>query len=502
MDFTGSHWLQALLALPACSKIPQGRSAVDSVSVHNTVVLQGSDVQDKLATAESEKFLFLFQGLAYDYSIYDEAVLQRDMARVERYYRSRGLFDAHARVARVFQINPKHVRVQIVVDEGKPTVNRSVHVAGADGLPKGDATAVAAAANAAVPVGDRFDEEKLKNSEATVKKALTDRGYAYATATVQAEVDIGQHVADYGFRVVPGPLATFGPVTIVGLDPAGSRQQEIPEAPLYRAMDVKQGTPYSTAEIDSATQALLDLEVFSSVHIEPQLPQPPPEHPVIPLVVRVEPTRLRQLTFGGGIEIDEIKTDLHAVAGWEDHNFLGGLRDFSVNAKPGVVLYPVRINNFHGPLHPLPEVWFKTELRQPGVSRGTHHRVRPTSVQHLPVARRSEPTCRRSRRWLPGDQSSHWIGPHLLSKALRGHRLHGSGREPVCVRPSPGPWAGNGRPLLSGARHAPRPSRQLRPSAQGRLHWQHRSGRWPRRHRGRRPRAARSPDVHPHHPTA
>lgn len=358
-----------LLCASACSKIPAGRSAIDAVDVKNTKTIRASDIEDNLATTASTKFLYLFQGVAYDYSIYDEAVLQRDMARVERFYRSKGFFDAHARVARLFHDVNKHVRVEIVVDEGPATLNRHVVVAGLDGLPKPTVDAVLAAAQAAVPPGERFDEDKLKKSEAAVKRALTDIGYAYATSDVQAEIDIGENTADYGFKVVPGPLCTFGSITITGLDPDGSgpRPQEIPEAPLRRAMDIKEGTPYSTAEIDSATQALLDLEVFSAVNVVPTLPQPPPPHPVIALVVKVQPTRLREITLGGGIEIDEIKTDLHAVAGWEDHNFLGGLRDFSVAFKPGAVLYPVRIDNLKGPIKPLPEEWLRFELKQPGL---------------------------------------------------------------------------------------------------------------------------------------
>jgi outer membrane protein insertion porin family/translocation and assembly module TamA len=143
-------------------------------------------------------------------------------------------------------------------------------------------------------------------------------------------------------------------------------------------MDIQPGTPYSTAEVASATQALLDLEVFSAVEIVPTLGDPPPADHTVPLTVKVQPTRLRQITLGGGVEIDEIKTDVHLVAGWEDHNFLGGLRDFSVTFKPGAVLYPVRIDNLRGPIQPLPEERLKTELRQPGfIEARTTGFVRP-----------------------------------------------------------------------------------------------------------------------------
>src|SRR5580704_4978747 len=102
-----------LLASFGCSKIPPGRSAIDSVRILNAKDIDPGEIEDKLATQATTKFLFLFQGIAYDYSVYDEAVLQHDMARVERFYRSKGFLDAHARVARVEQVTANHVRVEI-----------------------------------------------------------------------------------------------------------------------------------------------------------------------------------------------------------------------------------------------------------------------------------------------------------------------------------------------------------------------------------------------------
>jgi outer membrane protein insertion porin family/translocation and assembly module TamA len=338
------------------------------VRVRNTRVLRAGEIEDVLATQASTKFLFLFQGVAFDYEVYDESVLQRDMARVERFYRSRGFFDAHARVARVFQVTSNHVRVDIVVDEGTPTVNRNVIVHGLETVPERVADAVTAAAERALIPGTRFDEQKFKDSETAVKRALTDSGYAYARVDSQAEADVGLHVIDYGFNVAAGPAATFGPISVTGLDPdaGGPRKPEISEEAVRRTIGIREGAAYSTAVIDSATQALLDLQVFSAVKITPTLADPPPPDHVVPLSVTVEPTRLRQITLGGGAEIDEVKSDVHAIARWEDHNFFGGLRDFNVGLKPGVVLYPIRINNWSGPLKPLPEIWLKTELRQPG----------------------------------------------------------------------------------------------------------------------------------------
>ena len=44
---------------------------------------------------------------------------------------------------------------------------------------------------------------------------------------------------------------------------------------MRRAIDIKEGAPYSAKAIEDATRALLDLEVFSAVEIEPELPTRP-----------------------------------------------------------------------------------------------------------------------------------------------------------------------------------------------------------------------------------
>jgi outer membrane protein insertion porin family/translocation and assembly module TamA len=355
------------LCLVACSRIPPGRSVIDAVSVKNLHTIAPGDVEDRLATAASLKFLGLLRGVVYDYTVFDDATLQRDLARVERYLHGQGFLDARARAGRVIRLSASHVRVEIVVDEGVPTLNRAVDVRGVEGLPPEDQARVSTAAKKALPPGKRFDEVAFRKADDAVKQSLTEHGYAFAKVTSAGEVDRVAHAADYTITVVPGPLARFGAITITGLDPdgAGPRKQEIPEAAVRRAVHITEGAPYSSTKVESATQALLDLGVFSAVEVTPTLPDPPPADATVPLRVRLEPTRLRELKLGGGAEFDVFKTELHLLASWENHNFLGGLRDFTIEAKPGVVLYPTRVDNLTHPTKPLLEERFKMELRQP-----------------------------------------------------------------------------------------------------------------------------------------
>ncbi|HKQ69638.1 MAG TPA: POTRA domain-containing protein, partial [Polyangiaceae bacterium] len=260
-----------------CASIPSRRAAVDSVKVRGAKQVSASDVEEKLATEPSPKFLGLFRGVVYDYELFNRATLQRDLARVERFYQARGYYEARATAGLVKRVDPKHVEIDIEVDEGVPVVNHELRIEGVEKLPREIALAAERAARDNLPDGEPFDEESFAKAEERLVTALTDRGYAYAKAKRDALIDVVTHRAVAVFAVTPGPPAKFGKIAIQGQS-AGSDAPvplELPEAPLRRAIDIEEGEPYSTADIQTATQALLDLGVFASVDIVPDLPETP-----------------------------------------------------------------------------------------------------------------------------------------------------------------------------------------------------------------------------------
>ncbi|HEX5098813.1 MAG TPA: BamA/TamA family outer membrane protein, partial [Polyangiaceae bacterium] len=117
---------------------------------------------------------------------------------------------------------------------------------------------------------------------------------------------------------------------------------------------------------EEARQAVLELGVFSSVTIEKDLPPDAAQAAVVPIRVKVEVAKLRSVRLGGGVELDSLKADVHLTAGWEDRNFLGGFRNFMIEAAPGVVLYPTRLPSLKPPRRLLPEGRLRSEFRQPG----------------------------------------------------------------------------------------------------------------------------------------
>ena len=349
----------SLLSLLGCASIPRRGAAVDDVSVEGEQEVDEEDIEDKIATRKSPKFLALFRGVVYDYEIFNSYVLQRDLERIERYYRARGFYEARVRAARIFYDSDKHVRVVIEVEEGPPVTIRALSVRGLDALPADLRAEARLELDAAIKVGDRFEEEAFIAGEKALQKALTDRGYAFATVKRDAEVELTRDRASLSYDVTAGPRAKFGGVTIQGLG-------EIPEDRIRSTMMIHPGDPYSTAELESAQSALLELGVFSSVRIDPILDDTTRKTQLVPVRVVVEPSKLRMVRLGAGFELDALKADIHVLAGWEDRNFFGGLRHFTIEVRPGVVLYPTRINDLRTPTNFLPEEKSRIELRQPG----------------------------------------------------------------------------------------------------------------------------------------
>jgi len=316
-------------------------------------------IEEKIATRASSKFLGIFRGVVFDYSLFDYGTLQADLERIERLYRAQGYYQARVRASHVQYIDRKHVEVTIIVEEGPPIRVRHVRIAGSGSLETETRDAMIKAADQHLSAGDRFEEGEFESASNAVLLAMTDRGYAYAKIKKKAQVDLVHRTVDVRFDVEPDVHATWGKTTIEGLG-------DLPEGPVRRALDIKPGAEYSTAEMREAQQAVLNLGVFSSVEIEPDLVDPRPSPRVIPVKVKVTPTKLRTLRLGGGLELDVIRTDVHLMAGWQDRNFLGGMREFDIEFRPGVVLYPTRIQQWEMPTDFLLEEKLRTRFRQPG----------------------------------------------------------------------------------------------------------------------------------------
>src|SRR4029079_3989602 len=141
-------------------------------------------------------------------------------------------YEAHVRAGRVMRLPEGKVRVEIVVEEGPPVTIGQVDIVWKDWRLEGSQSVALLRVTAAVTnirndlkLGSRFDEDTYEATKAKLKRAMTDRGYAYGSVEGTADVDLTQHKARVVFTLELGPPCTFGDVTLAGLG-------KIPEAPI------------------------------------------------------------------------------------------------------------------------------------------------------------------------------------------------------------------------------------------------------------------------------
>ncbi len=345
-----------------CTKAPTQRFNLESLKVTGNSQLDDDEIDEHIASRESSKFLGLFPGVIYGYETFNRFVLERDLQRVERVYRSRGYYQAHARAGHVVY-SGSNVRVEIVVEEGPPVLLRRVDVHGIERLPADVQAQARSSVKAELQLDAPLEEAKFDQASKALAHTLGDRGYAQATVRKSADVNLPQGVAVVGFWVDAGQPSEIGEVKLEGLG-------DLPEDQVRRALNVEPGEAYSQSNLDEGKTALLDLGVFSSVEVEPQVDAAVPGpngKPRVPILVKLEKAKLRSVRVGGGVLVDALKSDVHLTFGWEDQSFLGNMRKLEVEVQPGAVVYPTRFPSFRAPQQLLPEGRFRSQLRQPGV---------------------------------------------------------------------------------------------------------------------------------------
>jgi outer membrane protein assembly factor BamA len=339
-------WLVLLLALgvgAGCYPRPDlgaESPVVDSLDVVGASSVDTDQLEEGLATHETPTFLFM-QGVAYDYEVLDETLLERDLERVERFYRARGYYEAKVRAARVIWTATDAVRIEIAVNEGLPVrignagKALAVQLVGLETID--DPSTVAAIIAASPRPGEVLDEDEYEQAKREIASLLGDNGFAFAKVKGEAQIDLSRHEANLRFEIAAGQRAVFGPVRIRGLN-------DIPDQQVRQSLLIARGDPYSASALEDARRALVNLGVFASVNVETDTSQP--DSRAVPVTFVVQETAPRTLRLGGGARLDPLQLAGSLTGSWEHRNFLGGLRQLSIEARPGVVLFPTRMSDF------------------------------------------------------------------------------------------------------------------------------------------------------------
>jgi outer membrane protein insertion porin family/translocation and assembly module TamA len=380
------HWccvtLACVLGTSCGARKPALGPRIDRIELRGADSISTDDLLQGLATEPASLPAVL--GLAKDEHGLDEALLTRDLERIERFYRARGYYEARVDAARVIWTGAHSARIEIAVSEGEPVAIASapdgrlaVQLSGLDSLR--DATTVAQIIAACPRPGELLDEDAYERAKVAIRRTLADHGYAFARVTGQVDVDLAHHSAQLRFEIEAGPHAVFGAIAIVGLE-------SIPEDKVRYGLLLQPGDDYSASAVEDARRSLVNLGVFSTVAVDADTHHP--ESGRVPLTFTLREAAPRTVRLGGGARLDAVELSGNLTASWEHRNFLGGLRHLTLEARPGLVLFPTRMADFPNlstPNRALFEGALEARLAQPSFLEGRTKGFASTSLEVQPL---------------------------------------------------------------------------------------------------------------------
>lgn len=282
------------------------------------------------------------------------AVLDVDRQRIERFYRARGFYDARVvevrydppqaadpAAATAGGCDPNHdsctVRIQIVVEEGKPLHVGRVEVSGLDALP--DEVRRRVLDEALLEPGARFDELDYDRGKQRLIEHLAEESYAEAKVKGQVRLDHERKLADASYQVELGPAYRFGDVSVAG-------QGTLPAAPIAAAAAIERGLPYRQSALSEVQREVYALGAFSSVEVDRELDAETHEARLRITVKPLDPNSFRVgvgVTSGAvqrtlGESVDSVpQWDTHLLARYERRHLLGSLGKLRLEDQPRLI---------------------------------------------------------------------------------------------------------------------------------------------------------------------
>ncbi|MDH5672584.1 MAG: BamA/TamA family outer membrane protein [Myxococcales bacterium] len=344
--------------MSACaSRVPEGSYGVAALEFQGTQKVEASAIAACLATHAREHVgenppecgvppfdeappgVELWVWPWTEWPIFNATAFERDVERVERFYRARGHYDArvtHVSVQRLPE--EREVHLSMTVEEGDPVLIVRLDIEGIAELDTATQRALLEALQ--LERGEPFDEAYYEGSRRAMLAVLRENSYARADIRGDIEVDPAKRMARVRFDVSPGPRCRFGEVRVEGND-------DLPDKPIVAAADIRRDAPFSLSAMTDARRAVFALGPFASVEVDEQVHE---DDAVVDVIVRVVPARRLRYGVGVGMEVGGIYSqdgegvgdsfnqwDVHLLGKIEHKNFLGGMRRLRIEERPRLI---------------------------------------------------------------------------------------------------------------------------------------------------------------------
>ena len=246
--------------------------------------------------------------------------LQRDVARLQLYYRDHGYYGTRI-VPSVDPVGDEQVIVRFAVAPGDQVILRQLDVEGTEGIvPPDELTR-----QLPLGVGQPFRRIGFLNSADTVRLALLRRGYAYAEVLRNYSLDTIADVAEAQFLAIPGPLVHVDSILFAGAN-------RLSASTLRQQITFREGDLLKLPELARSQRNLYDLAMvsFASLQLAPDSLQLDPDSSSATVLARVVEAPQYLVDAGVGLgTVDCVRSDARLL----DRNFLGGGRSLQLEGS-------------------------------------------------------------------------------------------------------------------------------------------------------------------------
>lgn len=287
-----------------------------------------------------------------DWPAFNHAVFDEDLERIIRWYQARGYYDAKVIEVRFDpeeasdpSLDPKcdldkevcKVRITVVIEEGQPTLVKTVGHEGLGELPPTLARELASLGR--LDLEKPIDEADYEKAKKAMYEKLRDRGYAQPTVEGRVEVDTGTRQARVTFQVRPGPIYDFGELTIKG-------HGHLPQKPIIAAANLPSGERYDPAVLDDLQAEVYALGAFSSVQLHETYR---PVERKVDILIELSPQPPHAFRAGIGVlsgaqqrtstgELTSIpQWDIHLFGRYERRHVFGTLGRLTIEDRPRMI---------------------------------------------------------------------------------------------------------------------------------------------------------------------
>jgi outer membrane protein assembly complex protein YaeT len=247
---------------------------------------------------------------------FDPGAFTNDLKRLRIFYETNGYYHLRLTYELTTQVKKKDhlVNVGLHLIEGAPVKIENIDVS-IDGYhPPANTSPMTK-----LPVhrGDTFNQQAYAAGQQILRLFFVNAGFARTQAQRHARVDVVKDTARISYTVHVSSKAYFGKTKLRG-------NKKVRAKIILRDLAYKEGEEYSNAKVDDSRTHLLNLHLFSAATLTPDLDSPSND---IPMDLNVREKDQHDISLGGGYSTQD---DFGGQVQWNDYNFLGDGRQFSV----------------------------------------------------------------------------------------------------------------------------------------------------------------------------